>query len=77
METPIEELNLSVRSYNCLRRAGINTVEELKGKTEDELMKVRNLGKRNLDEVLEKIGHKPEAKTKIEIELPENVRAAF
>lgn len=42
----IEELDLSVRSYNCLKRAGINTVEELTEKTEDDMMKVRNLGKK-------------------------------
>ncbi|MBR3514824.1 MAG: DNA-directed RNA polymerase subunit alpha [Lachnospiraceae bacterium] len=51
----IDELELSVRSYNCLKRAGINTVEELTNKTPDEMMKVRNLGKKSLDEVLEKL----------------------
>ena len=51
----IDELELSVRSYNCLKRAGINTVEELTTKTPDEMMKVRNLGKKSLDEVLEKL----------------------
>jgi len=51
----IEELELSVRSFNCLKRAGINTVEELCNKTSDEMMKVRNLGKKSLDEVLEKL----------------------
>ena len=51
----IDELELSVRSYNCLKRAGINTVEELISKTPDEMMKVRNLGKKSLDEVLEKL----------------------
>ena len=51
----IDELELSVRSYNCLKRAGINTVEELCSKTPDEMMKVRNLGKKSLDEVLEKL----------------------
>ncbi|MDD3422624.1 MAG: DNA-directed RNA polymerase subunit alpha C-terminal domain-containing protein, partial [Bacilli bacterium] len=48
---PIEELELSVRSYNCLKRAGIQTVLELTQKTEDEMMKVRNLGKKSLKEV--------------------------
>jgi DNA-directed RNA polymerase subunit alpha len=51
----IEDLELSVRSYNCLKRAGITTVEELVNKTEDEMMHVRNLGKKSLKEVKEKI----------------------
>ena len=51
----IDELELSVRSYNCLKRAGINTVQELVGKTPEEMMKVRNLGKKSLDEVLAKL----------------------
>ncbi len=51
----IEDLDLSVRSYNCLKRAGIQTVEELTMKTEDEMMRVRNLGKKSLKEVKEKI----------------------
>ncbi|MCR4650255.1 MAG: DNA-directed RNA polymerase subunit alpha [Lachnospiraceae bacterium] len=51
----IDELELSVRSYNCLKRAGINTVKELVSKTPDEMMKVRNLGKKSLDEVLAKL----------------------
>ncbi len=51
----IDELELSVRSYNCLKRAGINTVAELCAKTPEEMMKVRNLGKKSLDEVLEKL----------------------
>ncbi len=55
LEMTIEELDLSVRSYNCLKRAGINTVEELIRKTEDEMMKVRNLGKKSLEEVQNKI----------------------
>ncbi len=55
MEMNIDELELSVRSYNCLRRAGINTVEELCNKTSDEMMKVRNLGRKSLDEVLAKL----------------------
>jgi len=52
---PIEELELSVRSYNCLKRAGINTVGELVEKTDEEMGKVRNLGKKSLDEVREKL----------------------
>ncbi len=55
LEMTIEELDLSVRSYNCLKRAGINTVEELTNKTEDEMMKVRNLGKKSLVEVQKKL----------------------
>lgn len=55
LEMSIEELDLSVRSYNCLKRAGINTVEELTNRTEDEMMKVRNLGKKSLEEVLAKL----------------------
>ena len=51
----IEELDLSVRSFNCLKRAGINTVEDLIGKSEDDMMKVRNLGKKSLDEVVAKL----------------------
>ena len=51
----IEELDLSVRSFNCLKRAGINTVEDLTNKTEDDMMKVRNLGKKSLDEVINKL----------------------
>jgi len=51
----IDELELSVRSYNCLKRAGINTVEELTNKTPDDMMKVRNLGRKSLDEVLAKL----------------------
>ena len=51
----IDELELSVRSYNCLKRAGINTVEELCNKTPDEMMKVRNLGRKSLEEVLAKL----------------------
>ena len=59
LEMTIEELELSVRSFNCLKRAAINTVEELTQKTEDDMMKVRNLGKKSLDEVkakLEEVG---------------------
>ncbi|MFV0504085.1 MAG: DNA-directed RNA polymerase subunit alpha [Lachnospirales bacterium] len=51
----IDELDLSVRSYNCLKRAGISTVEDLIDKTEEEMMKVRNLGRKSLDEVLRKM----------------------
>jgi len=51
LEMPIEELDLSVRSYNCLKRAAINTVQELSSKSEDEMMKVRNLGKKSLEEI--------------------------
>jgi DNA-directed RNA polymerase subunit alpha len=56
MEMTIEELDLSVRSYNCLKRAGINTVEELTRKTEEDMMKVRNLGRKSLEEVKVKLG---------------------
>ncbi len=52
----IEELDLSVRSFNCLKRANINTVEDLITKTEDEMMKVRNLGRKSLEEVMAKAG---------------------
>lgn len=55
MEMSIDELELSVRSYNCLKRAGINTVEELTNKTSEDMMKVRNLGRKSLDEVLSKL----------------------
>jgi len=55
LDTTIEELELSVRSSNCLKRAGINTVEELVDKTEDDLMKVRNLGKKSLQEIKDKL----------------------
>ena len=51
----IEELDLSVRSFNCLKRAGINTVGDLIGKSEDEMMKVRNLGRKSLEEVMAKL----------------------
>lgn len=54
-QTMIEDLDLSVRSYNCLKRAGIQTVDELTQKTEDEMMRVRNLGKKSLKEVKDKI----------------------
>lgn len=55
LEMTIEELDLSVRSFNCLKRAGINTVEDLVSKTEEEMMKVRNLGRKSLEEVIEKL----------------------
>ncbi len=55
LEMTIEELDLSVRSFNCLKRAGINTVEDLINKTEDDMMKVRNLGRKSLDEVVAKL----------------------
>jgi DNA-directed RNA polymerase subunit alpha len=55
LEMTIEELDLSVRSYNCLKRAGINNVEDLANKTEEDMMKVRNLGRKSLEEVLKKM----------------------
>ncbi|HHV44235.1 MAG TPA: DNA-directed RNA polymerase subunit alpha [Firmicutes bacterium] len=55
LEQPIEELELSVRSYNCLKRAGINTIGELVRKDEEDIMKVRNLGKKSLQEVKDKL----------------------
>ncbi|BCB02014.1 DNA-directed RNA polymerase subunit alpha [Rossellomorea aquimaris] len=55
LEMTIEELDLSVRSYNCLKRAGINTVQELANKTEEDMMKVRNLGRKSLEEVKVKL----------------------
>ena len=55
LEMTIEELDLSVRSFNCLKRANINTVEDLINKTEDEMMKVRNLGRKSLEEVIHKL----------------------
>lgn len=55
LEMTIEELDLSVRSFNCLKRANINTVEDLISKTEDEMMKVRNLGRKSLEEVMNKL----------------------
>lgn len=65
LDTTIEELELSVRSSNCLKRAGINTVEELVNKTEDDLMKVRNLGKKSLQEIKDKLDE-------LELDLKEN-----
>ena len=55
LEMTIEELDLSVRSYNCLKRAGINTVQHLTEKTEEEMLKVRNLGRKSFDEVVQKL----------------------
>ena len=51
----IEELDLSVRAFNCLKRANINTVEDLVSKTQDEMIKVRNLGRKSLEEVIQKL----------------------
>jgi DNA-directed RNA polymerase subunit alpha len=56
LEMSIEDMDLSVRSYNCLRRAGIHTVEDLTRKSEDDMLKVRNLGRKSLDEVIQKLG---------------------
>ena len=55
LEMTIEELELSVRSFNCLKRAAINTVEELTQRSEEDMMKVRNLGRKSLEEVLAKL----------------------
>ena len=55
LEMTIEELDLSVRSYNCLKRAGINNVEDLIGNSEEDMMKVRNLGRKSLEEVINKL----------------------
>ena len=55
METPIDDLDFSVRAYNCLKRAGVNTLGDLTEKTELEMMKIRNLGKKSLKEVIDKI----------------------
>jgi DNA-directed RNA polymerase subunit alpha len=55
LEMTIEELDLSVRSFNCLKRAGIDTVEDLVNKTQDDMIKVRNLGKKSLEEVIKKL----------------------
>ena len=59
LERTIEELDLSVRSYNCLKRAGINTIADLLDKTIDDLGKVRNLGKKSIDEIEEKLNNHP------------------
>ena len=55
IDITIEELNFSVRTYNCLKRANINTVEDLIEKTYEEMIKVKNLGKKNLDEIINKL----------------------
>jgi len=55
LEMTIEELDLSVRAYNCLKRAGINTVAELVQRNQEDMMKVRNLGKKSLEEVEQKL----------------------
>ncbi|MFE0616032.1 DNA-directed RNA polymerase subunit alpha C-terminal domain-containing protein, partial [Bacillus altitudinis] len=55
LEMTIEDLDLSVRSYNCLKREGINTVQELANKTEEDMMKVRNLGRKSLEELKAKL----------------------
>ena len=55
LDLTIDELDLSVRSFNCLKRAGINTVEDLTNKTEEDMMKVRNLGRKSLEEVIAKL----------------------
>ena len=55
-EMSIEDMDLSVRSYNCLKRANIHTIDDLTKKTEDDMLKVRNLGKKSLDEVIYKLG---------------------
>ena len=55
LDVTIDDLELSVRSYNCLKRAGINTVSDLTSRSEDDMMKVRNLGRKSLDEVIEKL----------------------
>ena len=55
LEMTIEDLDLSVRSFNCLKRAGINTVEDLINRSEEDMMKVRNLGRKSLEEVVQKL----------------------
>ena len=55
LEMPIEDLELSVRSFNCLKRSGISTVGDLANKTENDMMKVKNLGKKSLEEVIAKL----------------------
>ncbi len=55
LEMTIEELEMSVRSFNCLKRAGIDTVEDLTKRTAEDMIKVRNLGKKSLDEVMQKL----------------------
>ena len=55
LEMSVEDLDLSVRSYNCLKRANIHTVDDLTRRTEDDMLKVRNLGKKSLEEVVKKL----------------------
>ena len=55
MELPIEEMDLSVRSYNCLKRAGINTIQDLLKKSKSDMFKVRNLGAKSVEEVIQKL----------------------
>ena len=55
LEMTIEELDMSVRSFNCLKRAGIDTVRDLVNKTEEDMIRVRNLGKKSLEEVIQKL----------------------
>ena len=55
LETPIEEIEFSVRAYNCLKRANINTIQDLISKKESEVTKIRNLGKKSLKEVVDKV----------------------
>ena len=55
LETSIDDLDLSVRAYNCLKRAGVNNLQDLTNKSEMEMMKIRNLGKKSLKEVIDKI----------------------
>ncbi len=55
MELPIEEMDLSVRSYNCLKRAGVNTIEDLTKKSRADMLKVKNLGIKSIDEVIAKL----------------------
>ena len=55
LEMSIEDMDLSVRSYNCLKRANIHTIEDLTKKSEDDMLKVRNLGRKSLDEVISKL----------------------
>ena len=55
LKMAIEEMDLSVRSYNCLKRANIHTVEDLTKKTEEDMLKVRNLGRKSLEEVIQKL----------------------
>jgi DNA-directed RNA polymerase subunit alpha len=55
LDTVIEDLDFSVRTYNCLKRAGINSIGDLVARSEDDMMKVRNLGKKSLEEVIQKL----------------------